>query len=92
MGEKKTTPVTIDDVDYTLEDLTEEQQKLFQHCIDLDRKIASAQFNLDQLSVGKNAFFTMLKQSLEVIIENKEEYVWIHLFCSSTICCIRGGL
>jgi hypothetical protein len=69
MGEKKTTPVTIDDVDYTLEDLTEEQQKLFQHCIDLDRKISSAQFNLDQLSVGKNAFFTMLKQSLEVIPE-----------------------
>ena len=31
MGEKKTTPVTIDDVDYTLEDLTEEQQKLFSH-------------------------------------------------------------
>ena len=69
MGEKKTTPVTIDDVDYTLEDLTEEQQKLFSHCIDLDRKISSAQFNLDQLSVGKNAFFTMLKQSLEVIPE-----------------------
>ena len=65
MGEKKTTPITIDDVDYNLEDLTEEQQKLFSHCIDLDRKIASAQFNLDQLSVGKNSFFTMLKQSLE---------------------------
>jgi hypothetical protein len=69
MGEKKTTPITIDDVDYTLEDLTEEQQKLFSHCIDLDRKISSAQFNLDQLSVGKNAFFTMLKQSLEVTPE-----------------------
>jgi hypothetical protein len=72
MGEKKTTPITIDDVEYTLEDLTEEQQVLFQHCVDLDRKIASSQFNLDQLGVGKNAFFTMLKKSLEVIIENKE--------------------
>ena len=71
MGEKKTTPVTIDDVDYTLEDLTEEQQKLFQHCIDLDRKIASAQFNLDQLNVGKQAFVNLLKESLTKQPEEK---------------------
>jgi hypothetical protein len=35
------------------------------HISDLDRKIASSQFNLDQLNVGKNAFVQMLKQSLE---------------------------
>ncbi len=64
MGEKKTTPITIDNVDYTLEDLTQEQQVLFNHCLDLDRKISSAQFNLDQLQVGKQAFFNMLKDSL----------------------------
>jgi hypothetical protein len=64
MGEKKTTPITIDNVDYTLEDLTQEQQVLFNHCLDLDRKISSAQFNLDQLQVGKQAFFKMLKDSL----------------------------
>jgi hypothetical protein len=64
MGEKKTTPITIDNVDYNLEDLTQEQQVLFNHCLDLDRKISSAQFNLDQLSVGKQAFFKMLKDSL----------------------------
>ena len=65
MGQDKKTPVTIDDVEYTFEDLTQEQQMLFNHCIDLDRKISSAQFNLDQLSVGKNAFMDMLKKSLE---------------------------
>jgi hypothetical protein len=64
MGEKKTTPITIDNVDYNLEDLTQEQQVLFNHCLDLDRKISSAQFNLDQLQVGKQAFFNMLKDSL----------------------------
>jgi hypothetical protein len=64
MGEKKTTPITIDNVDYTLEDLTQEQQTLFSHCVDLDRKISSAQFNLDQLRIGKDAFFNMLKDSL----------------------------
>jgi len=65
MGQDKKTPVTIDDVEYTFEDLTQEQQMPFNYCIDLDRKISSAQFNLDQLSVGKNAFMDMLKKSLE---------------------------
>jgi len=60
----KKTQITIDDVEYNFEDLTQEQQVLFNHCIDLDRKISSAQFNLDQLSVGKNAFFNMLKEAL----------------------------
>jgi hypothetical protein len=46
------------------EDLTQEQQVLFNHCVDLDRKISSAQFNLDQLSVGKGAFIKMLEESL----------------------------
>ena len=61
----KKTQITIDDVIYYYEDLTEEQQKLFSHCVDLDRKIGSAQFNLDQLNVGKQAFVKMLKDSLE---------------------------
>ena len=65
MGQDKKTPITIDNVEYNFEDLTSEQQMLFNHCIDLDRKISSAQFNLDQLSVGKNAFMEMLKKSLE---------------------------
>jgi hypothetical protein len=64
MGEKKTTPVTINDVEYQYEDLTPEQQALFNHCIDLDRKISSAAFNLDQLNVGKNAFIKLLEESL----------------------------
>jgi len=72
MGEKKTTPITIDDKEYVLEDLTQDQQLLFQHCVDLDRKIGSAKFSLDQLNVGKNAFITMLKQSLEAPVEKAE--------------------
>jgi hypothetical protein len=64
MGKQEKTPITIDDVEYKFEDLSPEQQQLFNHCIDLERKIGSAQFNLDQLTVGKNAFITMLKDSL----------------------------
>ena len=65
MGEKKTTPITINDVDYTLEDMSEEQQARVNHVADLDRKIASTRFNLDQLSVGREAFMNMLTQQLE---------------------------
>ncbi len=72
MGEKKTTPITIDDKEYTLEDMTQEQQMIVQHVFDLDRKISSTQFNLDQLRVGKDAFVNMLKNSLATKPENAE--------------------
>jgi hypothetical protein len=64
MGEKKTNPVIIDDVSYEFSDMKPEQQQMVNHLIDLDRKIGSAQFNLDQLNVGKQAFLTMLRESL----------------------------
>ncbi len=66
MGEKKTTPITINDTEYTLEDMTPEQKAMVNHVADLDRKISSTQFNLDQLSVGRQAFMNMLTQQLEV--------------------------
>ena len=60
----KKTQITINDVEYMYEDLAENQKVLFQHCVDLDRKIGSAQFSLDQLQVGKKAFIDMLEQAL----------------------------
>jgi hypothetical protein len=65
MGKNEKTPVTIDGVEYQFEDMTQEQQMMVNHIADLDRKIGSSQFNLDQLNVGKNAFINLLKQSLE---------------------------
>lgn len=64
MGKDKKTPVTVNGKEYQFEDMTQEQQMLTNHCFDLDRKIASAQFNLDQLTVGKDAFVKLLEQSL----------------------------
>jgi hypothetical protein len=60
----KKNQVTIDDVEYAFEDMTQEQQTMVNHLIDLDRKIGSSQFNLDQLNVGKQAFLSMLRESL----------------------------
>ena len=62
----KKNQVTIDDVEYASEDMKPEQQTMVNHLIDLDRKIGSSQFNLDQLNVGKQAFLTMLRESLKV--------------------------
>ena len=65
----KKTSISIDDVEYFFEDLTTEQQMLVNHVADLDRKIGSARFNLDQLSVGRDAFMGLLKTSLTVVPE-----------------------
>lgn len=65
MGEKKTNPVTIDGVEYIFEDMTPEQQTLLNHVVDLERKLNSAKFSVDQLQVGRDAFFGLLKTALE---------------------------
>ena len=64
MGKDKKTPITVDDIEYFVEDFTDTQKTMLNHIQDLDRKLANAQFNLDQLSVGKDAFVNMLKSSL----------------------------
>jgi len=51
--------------------MTQEQQAFVNHVADLDRKINSTKFNLDQLNVGRGAFINMLKASLEE--EQQEE-------------------
>ena len=56
--------LTIDGVEYDVEKLTDQQRALLDHVVDLERKVNSARFNLDQLQVGRDSFFGMLKQSL----------------------------
>ena len=67
MGKDKKTPqtITIDDKEYSVDDLTQEQVTILNHINDLDRKLSSAQFNLDQLNVGRGAFMNMLTESLK---------------------------
>ena len=64
MENKKPQIVTIDGVEHDANTFTEEQVLLLNHCMDLDRKIASTQFQLQQLQVGKDAFLKMLKDQL----------------------------
>ena len=65
MAQKQTQTLTINDVDYTEDQLTDQQKVLINHVADLDRKIGSTQFNLDQLQVGRSAFMSMLTDSLK---------------------------
>jgi len=66
MAEKKTNTITINDVEYTEDQLTDQQKVMINHISDLDRKIKSTQFNLDQLNVGKSAFMNLVTASLEI--------------------------
>jgi uncharacterized protein YdeI (BOF family) len=56
--------IVIDDIEYTEDQLTDQQKVIINHIGDLDRKIRSTQFNLDQLTVGRDAFVNMLTVSL----------------------------
>lgn len=65
MAEEKKATITIDGKDYMEDELTDEQNAIISHIKSLQQKIGSAQFNMDQLQVGRQAFLDMLKKSLE---------------------------
>ena len=66
MGKNTKTPVNIEGTNYFFEDLTDNQKILFNHVIDLNRKIDSSKFNLDQLQVGRDAFLNLLRDEMEI--------------------------
>jgi hypothetical protein len=61
---KKDQVVNIDGKEYKESDLTEEQIVLVNHVADLDNKLRSARFNLDQLTGGRAFFMGKLKETL----------------------------
>ena len=74
MGKNEKTPITVNDQEYFVEDMTDRQKALLNHVNDLDRKLSNAQFNLDQLAFGREAFANALAQSLESEIISDEHY------------------
>jgi len=65
MADKQANAILINDKEYTEDQLNEQQKVIINHVQDLDRKIRSAQFSLDQMTVGREAFVKMLTGSLE---------------------------
>ena len=71
--EKKQEPQKLNlfDKEYSMDELTDAQKVMVNHIADLENKMGSMAFNMDQLTVGKEAFILRLQESLES--EDKEE-------------------
>tara|TARA_Y100001963_G_scaffold146908_1_gene222506 strand:- start:616 stop:834 length:219 start_codon:yes stop_codon:yes gene_type:complete len=65
MADKQANAIMINDKEYSEDQLNDQQRVMIDHVKDLDRKIRSAQFSLDQMTVGREAFVKMLAGSLE---------------------------
>ena len=64
--DKKEKPVlNLDDKEYVIEDMTDEQKMMVNHINDLQNKQNTNAFMADQLQVGKEAFINLLRASLE---------------------------
>jgi hypothetical protein len=65
MAKNENKTITVNAVEHNIEDLTEQQIAMVNHVADLDKKLGSLRFNMDQLAVGREAFVNMLAKSLE---------------------------
>ena len=63
--EKEKPILKIDDKEYDIESMNDEQKSMINHVADLDRKLQSAEFNLIQLRFGRQAFVDALKASID---------------------------
>jgi hypothetical protein len=70
---EKSPVLTIEDKNYFQEDLNDEQLLMLAHVQDLDRKINSSKFNLQQLQFGKQAFLDAISASIKKAEETKKE-------------------
>jgi len=59
--------VVLNDVEYDVADFSEEQRVMVAHISNLDAKLADARFNVDQLTVARQAFVDMLSKSVEQV-------------------------
>ena len=70
--EKEKPVLNLDDKEYIIEDMTDEQKMMVNHINDLQNKQNTNQFMADQLAVGKEAFINMLRTSLTEEVEEVE--------------------
>ena len=65
MSKNEKNLITVNDIEYNIEDFTDTQKTMLNHINDLDRKMEQLSLTLDQLNVGRDAFVNMLTRSLE---------------------------
>ena len=72
--EKQNEPtLVLDDKEYNINDLQDDQKMLVAHINDLNRKVDSARFNLQQMEMGRQSFVQSLKNSLEAPEASEEK-------------------
>jgi len=72
--EKQNEPtLVLDDKEYSINDLQDDQKLMVAHINDLNRKIDSAKFNLQQMEIGRAGFVNSLKASLDQESEPEAE-------------------
>ena len=72
--EKQNEPtLMLDDKEYNINDLQDDQKMLVAHINDLNRKVDSARFNLQQMEMGRQSFVQSLKNSLEAPEASEEK-------------------
>jgi|TARA_Y100000310_G_scaffold298829_1_gene333118 hypothetical protein len=62
---EKPAVLTLDEKEYVIDEMTDEEKMLLNHINDMQSKINTNQFMRDQLEVGKEAFIGKLRESLE---------------------------
>jgi len=62
---EKPAVLTLDEKEYVIDEMTDEEKMLLNHINDMQSKINTNQFMRDQLEVGKEAFISKLRESLE---------------------------
>ena len=63
--EKEKPILKIDEKEYDIESMNDEQKSMINHIADLDKKLNSLEFNLIQLRFGRQAFVDALKTSID---------------------------
>lgn len=65
--------ITINETEYNVDDLTQEQKYLVSQLQDLNSKQVNLQFQLDQIQAAKTVFSNTLSQLLEPQAEETEQ-------------------
>jgi hypothetical protein len=65
--------ITLFDKEYKESELSDEQKVMINHVADLERKIQSSEFNLQQLRFGKQAFVDALQASVNKQNEESDQ-------------------
>ena len=70
--EQKPAVLTLDEQEYVIDDMSDDEKMLLNHINDMQGKINTNQFMRDQLEVGKEAFINKLRDSLNAESEEEE--------------------